>query len=137
MKLRYALTLMHLFLLSFGSARPFGQGPYVSGGPLSVYQSQYDVLYYDLNLRIDPSARSIGGYVDVMIKSVVPALKVVELDLIDQYAVEDIVSGGESLGFTHSNHKLLIDLSSPLPEDSVATLRVFYHGKPPVAKRPP
>ncbi|NOZ03995.1 MAG: M1 family metallopeptidase [FCB group bacterium] len=137
MKLRHELTLIHIFLLSFGSVYPLGQTPYVSGGPLSVYQSRYDVLYYDLNLRIDPSSRSLGGYVEVMIKSVVPALKVVELDLIDRYVVEDIVSNEKSLIFTHNNQKLLIDLPAPLPMDSITTLRIAYHGEPPVAKRPP
>ncbi len=108
-----------------------------SGGLLSTNQAAYDVLYYDLNLKIDPSIKFINGYVDVTIKSVVDSLVVVELDLIESYTLEEIQASGRMLSFKHVNNKIIISLEDVLGSGEKETFRVFYHGKPPVAKRPP
>ncbi len=135
MKLRFA-NPTYLFLLVWhtgllGSAYP------PSGGPLDFNQSLYDVLYYDINLKIDPAKRSLTGFVDIRLQSLGDSLRMLEFDLIDAYTVTEVSSDGVEGTFQHKNHKIMVPLKEPLKKDSIEVLRIYYEGQPPVARRPP
>ena len=135
MKLRFA-SPTYLFLLTWytsllGSAFP------PSGGPLDFNQSLYDVLYYDINLKIDPASQSIAGFVDIRLQSLSDSLNMLEFDLIDAYLVKRVSINSIRQVFQHENHKIMVPLGEPLRKDSTGTVRIDYEGQPPVAKRPP
>jgi aminopeptidase N len=136
-KLRKIRVALHLSLIAGNFLFGFGRERYVAGGPLSADQARYDVVYYDLNLKIDPARQYLSGYVDVRFRSCDSALTRLELDLIDRYTVERATAGEEALPFTHERNKLFIRLPIPVEKDSLATVRIAYFGKPPVARRPP
>jgi aminopeptidase N len=88
-------------------------------------------------LRIDPASQSIIGFVDIRLQSLSDSLRVLEFDLIDAFTVEGVSLNGAGRDFQHENHKIMVPLDEPLEKDSLGTVRVYYEGQPPVAKRPP
>ena len=61
-----------------------------SGGPLSPNQAAYDVNYYDLDLEINPSARTIGGSLLCRIEIMNP-IDTLEMDLDNPFTVDSIL----------------------------------------------
>ncbi len=113
-------------------------GFYASGGPLSENQAKYDVTYYDLHLLVNSRERTLAGFTDVVVRSLVDGLDRLELDLIDNFKVRRVSNqDSATLSFKHDDDKLWVDLLEPARKNQIVALRVFYRGKPPVAIRPP
>jgi len=49
-----------------------GSAESTSGGALQIEQAAYDVLSYDVSLKIDPAKKSISGTTMMVAKIVVP-----------------------------------------------------------------
>ena len=107
---------------------------YPSGGKLSENQAAYDVIYYDLDLEIHAADQSISGMVAIKLNSVIDNLAVVELDLIDNFTVNNVNQG---LEFVHDDDKLLITLEKPLKAGEQIDLEISYAGQPLEAIYPP
>jgi len=135
----FRLTLIFIFfilaLATLSHARQFGA--FASGGVLSPNEAKYDVKYYELNLKVDPSHQEISGYVEARVESVVPAMDTLELDLINNFTISKIERAGKTLPFMHQNHKIKLALAEKLTTNQQASFRIHYAGKPPVAMRPP
>ena len=110
---------------------------YPSGGVLSENQSKYDVIFYDLDLSVNSTEKSISGACIIKLKSLTENLNNVELDLFKDLIVTDIVSNGTSQKFTHEDNKLWVDLVRPLGTGEVDDIKIIYHGHPLEAKFPP
>jgi aminopeptidase N len=135
-KTRYRFIFIFILAVAtFSHARQFGT--FASGGALSPNQAKYDVKYYELHLKVDPSQQEISGYVEARVESVVPAMDTLELDLIDNFVISKIERAGKTLPFTHQNHKIKLALAEKLAANQQASFRIHYAGKPPVARRPP
>jgi aminopeptidase N len=135
MKSTRLILLLIIVSVTFANARQFGT--FASGGVLSANAAKYDVKYYELNLKVDPAQQHLSGYVDVLLESSVPAMDTLELDLLNVYAVSKIEREGKAVPFTHQNHKIKLALAEKLPPAQRANFRIYYAGKPPVARRPP
>ena len=125
--------------VSFGNAYTQSRhfGTISSGGVLSANAAKYDVIYYDLNLKVDPAQKSLAGYVEVKLASVVAAMDSFEIDLIDSFKVAKVERDGLELPFTHREHKIKAALAQQLARHQTAAFRIHYSGRPPVALRPP
>jgi aminopeptidase N len=118
--------------------RYVGFGDYPSGGVLSENQSQYDVLYYGIDLNINSGDETISGSTDVKLKVLTDHLDKVELDLLDNLVVSKVVvRDSESLKFNHDHFKLWVEFNHRLSKNEIIDLRIFYGGKPMVARFPP
>ena len=106
-----------------------------SGGELSSDQRGIDVEHYDIRLKVDTKRKMISGYTDIKIK-VLDNIRFYEFDLIKDYFVSKVTVDSVSLPFKHKKNKILIKAKN-IKTNSVTNVRIFYKGKPPVAKRPP
>ena len=84
--------ILHLFLLlliPLNAQRYLGHRPTDSGGKLMSEQAAYDVTFYDLNLKIDPSNKSINGFLEATVNVVQP-LEWLVFDLDHRLTVTEI-----------------------------------------------
>jgi aminopeptidase N len=108
-----------------------------SGGPLSPNQEAFNVHYYDINLRVAMNQQAISGHVDLYIIPDADTLTKIELDLVEEYRISYIETGGRLTGFQRAGDKLFVHLTDPPAAGESFRVRVVYSGKPPVAVRPP
>ena len=87
-----------------------------SGGPLIPEQASYDVSFYDLDLDVNPDARTISGHLEVR-AAVTNPLKWFVLDLDTALTVERVAAATD--------------------DGEQVNLRIDYGGAPRVAPRPP
>lgn len=90
----------------------------------------YDVLRYDLDLRIDPVAASIAGELELRLQSLRAPLTEVLLDLVPQMQCTAVRAGGLALAFTHVADSLRIVLDPPLAAETPLDLQIEWNGRP-------
>jgi aminopeptidase N len=113
---------------------------YDSGGPLTPEQAAFDVVFYDLALRVDPAARSIAGTGTTVARIVTPTRRLV-LDLDTLLAVSAVTQPGGAAGrplrWERRGGRLWIDLGSTRAPGEQVAVRVAYAGRPRVAPDAP
>jgi aminopeptidase N len=130
-----------LMLIAAGEqsfAQPFTRADTLRGA-LSPERTCYDITYYHLDVRIDPADSSIQGSNAVTFRVVVPFRRM-QLDLFDNLKIERIMldAAKNPLTFTREFNAVFVDVpEGSMQTGGLHTLKVFYAGKPLVAKRPP
>lgn len=89
-----------------------------------------DVLHDDLDLRIDPAARTIQGTVAMQFKPTA-SLRKLKMRLHEPLAVTSTLLDGRPAQFNRAGSDLVFTLNSPLAPQSIHTLSVAYSGMPP------
>ena len=107
-----------------------------SGGPLLPEQAAFDVLHYDLELAVDPGERRIDGSLEARVR-VLSAMEELVLHLDQALEVRGCRRNDESLAFVHEEGLLRIALGGSVELGSELKVRVFYGGRPRIARRPP
>ncbi|WP_284652083.1 M1 family metallopeptidase [Flavobacterium terrisoli] len=132
------LICYSFLLLSFQSllAQNFTRKDSLQGG-LRPERTCYDVMRYDLNIKIDTKAKSIVGYNEITFK-VVENATTIQLDLFENMKVDSIVYNKKKVNYTREFNAVFINFATPLfkemPEQSI---KFYYSGKPIVARRAP
>jgi len=112
-----------------------------SGGVLMPQQAAYDVVYYDLDLTIDPEERSISG--SLLIRAeIVEDLDTLVLDLDNVFTIDSVLLKNESgdlveTHFTTSSGKVFIDIPWIVSVGNIISAAVYYHGSPKISTNPP
>jgi len=88
----------------------------------------FDVIYYDLNITVDPSIEQISGVVTIQAISLIDALSQLILDFYDNMTVDEI--SGNSSGYAHNNNQILIALDRQYNRGDTITVNISYHGRP-------
>jgi aminopeptidase N len=129
-----------IFTASVHAQRDLGVRPTSSGGVLMPEQAAYDVVSYDLDLRVDPKEQSIKGVLTAKAKILQPIDKFV-LDLDTPLTVESVsfVNGSaqQPLQFERKEGKIWIAFPKATKAGETVNVRVAYGGKPRLAPRPP
>lgn len=105
-------------------------------GGLRPERTCFDVLHYDLNIKINPEEKSIVGYNNITFK-VVNATSKIQLDLFANMQVDSIVFNTQKLNYKREFNAVFIDFPSELTPKSEQSLKFFYSGKPTIAKNAP
>lgn len=105
-------------------------------GGLRPERTCFDVLRYDLNIKINPNEKSIVGYNDITF-NVVDATSKIQLDLFENMQVDSIVFNSKKLNYKREFGAVFIDFPFSLTPKSEQKLRFYYSGKPIIAKRAP
>ena len=93
-------------------------------------QAAYDVRYYDLELTVDPEARTIAGANTVHVTAVAP-LDALVLDLDTVFGVTETTAGdGAPLLFTRSGGRVRIELPRRYEPGETLAVRLAYGGVP-------
>ncbi len=106
-----------------------------SGGKLKPEQAIMDVRHYTIALNIDFDQHAIEGYTTIDIILSKPT-RVLLFDLLDSLNVHRVLVNGKSEKFDYKNNLIAIHLDKKLATGK-ASVKVFYGGKPHVARRPP
>jgi aminopeptidase N len=108
-----------------------------SGGPLIPEQAAFDVTYYELDLRVDPSARRIDGSLEMRARLVNATDRIV-LDLERSFEISSVTDlEGEPFEFQHDRGRIRIRFDQVRQPGSQIGVRVHYGGQPHVATNPP
>jgi aminopeptidase N len=105
-------------------------------GLLSPERTCYNLTFYHLDVRIDPSDSSVRGYNDITFRVEAPFHRM-QLDLFRNMHLDSTVLDGETLPFSREEDAFFVETHRTLRKGEQHTLRVSYSGKPQVARRPP
>jgi aminopeptidase N len=134
MKKSWLLILVFGFLNS--NAQTFTRKDSLRGG-LSNARQNFDVLRYDLNIKIEPDRKYISGYNDILFKIASKKANTIQLDLYENMTVDSIVFDGKKLEYKREYTAVFITFPSYLPKKFEYNIRFYYSGNPTIAKRAP
>jgi len=130
----FVLLLLMGFLNVF-SQETFTQKDSLRGG-LRLERTCFDVLRYDLNIKIDPQQKSIIGFNDITFKIIENTNKI-QIDLFENMRIDSIVLNDKKLNYKREFDAVFIDFQKPLNKDSQQKIRFYYSGNPLIAKHAP
>ena len=105
-------------------------------GGLRFERTCFDVLRYDLNIKINPDEKSIIGFNEITFKVLLNTTKI-QLDLFENMQIHSIVLNSKKLNYKREFEAVFIDFDTALTKDSEQKIRFYYSGKPLIAKRAP
>lgn len=106
-------------------------------GMLSPERTCYDLTYYHLDVRVDPSNQTIAGSNDIYFTVAIPFSRL-QIDLFKNLDIQKIeLDGAAEVPFTREFNAVFVDLPKKLEKGSMHHIKVFYGGKPMVAANPP
>src|ERR1700744_557715 len=98
-------------------------------GPYGPFRANNDLLFYHLNIRVDPEAKTIGGTNPVRCRMLQDG-KRIQLDLTPQLAVDSIKPNGQTLQYTREERTVWVDFPQTLHKGSTYEVVFAYAGKP-------
>lgn len=108
----------------------------ISGGTLKVEQAAFDVLTYDIAIKVDPATKTLSGTTIMDAKAVIPTATIL-LDLHKPYKVERVTDGKTALRYDRLENSIRIHFpSSKQPGDPIK-VEITYEGTPHVARNAP
>ncbi len=127
--------------VSFGQ-RELGARPTETGGPLLPEQASFDVLSYDVSVKVEPKSQWISGTTVMTAKVIKPTSEII-LHLDTPFTVERVY--GESaerdrqagLKYEHKDGKIRIRFPKQKAVGETFETIISYSGKPRIAPNPP
>ncbi len=105
-------------------------------GSLSEARNWWDVQHYAIYVEPDYDNKTISGKVDIRFKVLKPG-KTMQIDLQEPMQLGKAYIGDKPMTFKREGNVFFINVSVPLPKDSIVTLALQFQGNVTVAKRPP
>lgn len=135
MKKHVSLLLIVLTYQSFFAQETFTRKDSLQGG-LRKERTCFDVLHYDLNLKVDVDNRFLSGSNTIAFEVMDPTQKI-QIDLFKNMQVDSIVFKKSKLSFQREHNAVFIEFPSELKKGAKESIRFYYSGKPVVAKNAP
>jgi aminopeptidase N len=98
-------------------------------GEYGRYRANNDLLYYDLDVRIDPAKKWISGRNSVRFKMLKDDTRI-QLELYANLSVDRIVHDGRELKYTRDHNTVYIDFPDTLRSGRTYTIDFHYSGAP-------
>jgi len=98
-------------------------------GAYGPYRANNDLLYYHLDIRVDPVAKSIAGKNTIRFKMLSDA-KRIQLDLTDTLQIDKITLDQKELKYTRDTGAVFIDFPHTLRTGRTYSVEFFYSGHP-------
>src|SRR5690606_24882212 len=105
-------------------------------GSLNEFRTAYDVLYYELDVKVDIDKKYISGS-NLFKFEAKSDFKRLQFDLFDSYKIERVVFRGRELAFQREYNAVFVDFPQGIKEGTIDSFRVYYSGSPMLAKNPP
>ncbi len=93
-------------------------------------QDDYDALYYDLDLDLNPTLRVLSGNVAARVEVLAPAVSTLDLNLRSNMTVSGATSGGLPASYSHVGHIVTIDLDRTYATGEIVNVSLTYSGNP-------
>ncbi len=108
-------------------------------GELTPIRKNFGVTFYDLDITIDPSAKTVGGWVEVK-ATALKDIDSIQLDLDQPLAIEQLkwkTREGENLKYSRRYRAVFIQLNQKIKQGESFSVHIKYSGKPVIARKPP
>jgi aminopeptidase N len=92
-------------------------------------RSNNDLLYYHLDLRVDPAAKTIAGKNTIRFRMLADGTRI-QIDLRDILNVEKILLGNQELAYERKLDSVFIDFPEPLKTGETYEIVFHYSGAP-------
>ena len=126
-------------ILLFGfqsiSAQNFTRKDSLQGG-LRIDRTCFDVLRYELNIKVNIDEKIISGYNDITFK-IVSNTKKIQLDLFENMTIDSIIYKDKKLDYKRDFNAVFVNFPEELKFGNTEKLRFYYFGKPIIAKNAP
>ena len=94
------------------------------------YQMNYDVLFYDVWLRVNDTTEILYGNVRTVAQATEDGVTEVDLDLYSTMVADSIVAPSGALAFSRSGNVVTITLDGTYNTDGQFEFDFYYHGHP-------
>ncbi len=101
-------------------------------GMLTEIRTCYNVLFYDLNARIDPETKSVHGNTIIRFRTVKP-FDSIQVDLYANMKIEKILFHDRELPYTREYNAVYIRFPARPVTGSVEEINIFYSGQPQIS----
>ncbi|MFI1745509.1 M1 family metallopeptidase [Thalassobellus sediminis] len=105
-------------------------------GTITPERAWWDVTYYHLDIKVDPSKKHISGKNTIQYK-VLENNSVMQIDLQPPLKITKVIQNGDSLEVKHDGNAHFIKLISKQDVGSIQSLDVYYEGNPKEAIKAP
>lgn len=105
-------------------------------GSITPARAWWDLVYYHLDIRINPADSSLEGNNLIGYKVLNPN-QLMQIDLQPPMVIQSVIQNGRPLAFVQDGNAWYIQLIDNQVPGEYQELVVFYGGKPTVNKRPP
>lgn len=107
-------------------------------GGLRPERTCFNVLHYDLNIKINPEEKYIVGYNEITF-GMEEKSDVIQLDLFENMQVDSIIYDSKKLTYKREFNAVFIDFPETLQSigNKGKTIRFYYSGKPIIARNAP
>lgn len=135
MKKIHLLLILLISFQSINAQQNFTRKDSLQGG-LPKERTCFDVLRYDLNIKVDIVNRYISGFNKIEFE-VVEATQKIQIDLFKNMQVDSIVFQKSKLSFQREYNAVFINFPTELKKGSNESIHFYYSGKPIIAKNAP
>ncbi|HUR95919.1 MAG TPA: M1 family metallopeptidase [Gemmatimonadales bacterium] len=104
-------------------------------GSLGPERSWWDVVFYDLHVKIDPADSTVRGRNGITYR-VTGAARAMQIDLQEPLEIDSVVQDGRRLSARRDGNAFFVTVGKQ-PKGALRTITVYYHGKPRIAEKPP
>lgn len=105
-------------------------------GSITKERTWWDLKHYNLDIKINPADSTITGSNVIQYKVLQP-YNVMQIDLQNPMEITSVIQDGVALKYKREGNVFYITLASVQNAGDIKEVKVFYHGKPKVAVRPP
>jgi aminopeptidase N len=98
-------------------------------GEYGRYRANNDLLYYDLDVRVDPEKKFISGRNTIRFKMLKDDTRI-QLDLFSNFTIDRIVLDKAELKYTRELNTVLIDFPQTLRSGRTYSIDFHYSGQP-------
>ncbi len=104
-------------------------------GKLSPLRTCYDVLFYDLNVKVNPDTKSIQGNTIIRFRSL-NDFKLLQVDLFANMKIDKIVFHDTTLVYTRKQDAVFVQFPEFIKQGSEEEIQIYYSGIPQVPDLP-
>ncbi|WP_395054351.1 M1 family metallopeptidase [Flavobacterium sp.] len=129
--------LIITFIITFQvvTSQTFTRKDSLQGG-LRIERTCFNVLRYDLNIKINIDEKSIVGFNDISFKVVSNTSKI-QIDLFDNMAVDSIIHNSKKIEYKRDFNAVFLNFPTELQTGTNQKITFYYSGKPKIAKNAP
>ncbi|WP_228235643.1 M1 family metallopeptidase [Allomuricauda sp. M10] len=133
---KYLIAISILVVAHYsGSAQNFTRQDTLRGS-ITPEREWWDLHYYDLNVKVDPSEKFLSGH-NVVRYKVLKASNVLQIDLQEPMKISTITQEGKKLKFTSEGNAHFIHLKKKQVPGDFNEIKIEYSGHPKEAVRAP
>jgi len=98
-------------------------------GAYGPYRANNDLLYYHLDIRVDPDSETVTGKNTIRFRMLQDGARI-QLDLRDTLSIDKILLNDTPLKYTRDNGAVFIDFPQTLKAGKTYSIDFFYSGHP-------